>query len=179
MTVELSMSQNPTASLAALAGRRGLATILSLALLLVAPLAAAQVALDNSVKKVETFVDEDGVPQRRLVDVDSVVPGDELRYTITFTNEGAENVDAGSIVITNPIPNDTEYLDGTAFGSGTDITFSTDAGGSFDDPDQLSVARSGTSVPAMAKDYTTIRWQFNPQLKPGETSFVSFNVRLK
>lgn len=179
MTVELSIFKRPAAPLAARAGRPGRAIFLSLALLLAAPLAAAQVALDNSVKKVETFLDEDGVPQRRLVDVESVVPGDELRYTITFTNQGAENVDAGSIVITNPIPNDTEYLDGTAFGSGTDITFSTDAGGSFDDPDQLSVARSGTSVPAMAKDYTTIRWQFNPELKPGETSFVSFNVRLK
>ncbi len=148
-------------------------------LLVLAPAALAQVTLTNSVKKVETFVDDAGVPQRRLVDVSSVVPGDELRYTITFTNEGTESVDAGSIVITNPIPEDTEYLDGTAFGSGTEITFSTDAGERFADPDELSLARGGTTVPAMARDYTTIRWVFAPPLKPGETSFVSFNVRLK
>ena len=89
--------------------------------------AAAQVVLKNSVQKVETFVNEAGEPERRLVDADSVVPGDELRYTITFMNDGGETVDAGSVVITNPIPDETEYLDGTAFGSGTDIVFSVDA----------------------------------------------------
>lgn len=139
---------------------------------------AAQVKLDNSVQKVETFVNEAGEPQRRLIDASSVVPGDELRYTITFVNAGDESVDAGSVVITNPIPAETEYLDGTASGAGTDIVFSLD-GENFSAPDALTVMRDGVEVPAAAKDYRSIRWVFRPGLAPGEAGDVSFNVRLK
>ncbi|MFP6834508.1 MAG: hypothetical protein VB948_00190 [Pseudomonadales bacterium] len=140
--------------------------------------AAAQVILENSVEKVETFVNEAGEPERRLVDADSVVPGDELRYTITFANDGSESVDAGSVVITNPIPEETEYLNGTAFGSGTDIVFSVD-GENFAAPETLTVIRDGLEMPASAKDYQSIRWVFQPLLEPGDTGNVSFSVRLK
>ncbi len=75
--------------------------------LLFAVSAAAQVTLSNSVKKVENFVNEDGQVERQLVDVSSVVSGDELHYTITFTNSGNVVVDGGSVVITNPIPEST------------------------------------------------------------------------
>ena len=146
--------------------------------LLFAAHVAAQVTLSNSVKKVETVVNEDGQAERRLIDASSVVPGDELRYTITFTNGGGEAVDAGSIVITNPIPEATEYLDGTAFGAGTDIVFSTD-GVSFANAAELMVEEDGSEAPASAKDYKTIRWVFSPELEPGATGDVSFNVRLK
>lgn len=156
-------------------------TLIALLLSCAAASAQAEVTLSNDVQKVETFVDGDGAAQRRLVPADSVVPGDELRYTIRFVNNGTESVDAGSIVITNPIPDDTEYLDGTAFGSGTNISFSTDAGSSFGEPDQLTVVPDGSvaPTPAAARDYTTIRWEFTPTLAPGESSHVSFNVRLK
>jgi uncharacterized repeat protein (TIGR01451 family) len=113
-----------------------------------------------------------------MVDANSVVPGDELRYTITFTNDGGETVDAGSVVITNPLPDETEYLDGTAFGSGTDIVFSVD-GENFAAPEALSVIQDGVEAPASAKDYHSIRWAFRPALEPGETGNVSFSVRLK
>ena len=144
----------------------------------VSALAAAQVTLENSVQKVETFVNEAGEPQRRLVDADSVVPGDELRYTIAFSNNGGASVDAGSVVITNPIPDETEYMDGTAFGSGTDIVYSLD-GENFAAPEALTVMLEGVETPVMAKDYRSIRWVFRPALEPGETSNVSFSVRLK
>ena len=146
--------------------------------LLFAVSAAAQVTLSNSVKKVESFLNEDGQVERQLVDAASVVPGDELRYTITFSNNGNRVVDAGSVVITNPIPESTEYLDGTAFGSGTEIVFSID-GESFAAASELMGEEGGVEAPASAKDYATLRWIFGPELKPGETGHVSFNVRLK
>lgn len=146
--------------------------------LLFAVSAAAQVTLSNSVKKVEIFVNEDGQVQRQLVDAFSVVPGDELRYIITFMNSGNEVVDGGSVVITNPIPESTEYLDGTAFGAGTEIVFSTD-GKSFATASELMAKEAGSDSLASAQHYTTIRWTFSRELKPGETGHVSFNVRLK
>jgi uncharacterized repeat protein (TIGR01451 family) len=152
--------------------------LLTTSLLVAASSAAAQVALENTVQKVETFVNEAGEPQRRLVDADSVVPGDELRYTITFANKGPEVVDAGSIVITNPIPPETTYLDGTAFGSGTEIDYSVD-GENFGLAEALTISQGDAEVIASAKDYQSIRWVFQPALEPGETGNVSFSVRLK
>ena len=146
--------------------------------LFVAASAVAEVQLTNTVKKVESFLNEEGVIERRLVDAERVVPGDELRYAIRVDNEGEAVVDAGSIVITNPIPNDTEYLEGTAFGAGTEILFSVD-GEHFDVPEALVVLVDGVEVPASAKDYQAIRWTFQPELAPSEGGFVTFNIRLK
>jgi hypothetical protein len=81
-------------------------------------------------------------------------------------------------VITNPIPENTEYLDDTAFGSGTVIVYSLD-GEAFAAPEALTVMDQGVEVSASAKEYRAIRWIFEPELKPGESSHVSFNVRLK
>lgn len=146
--------------------------------LVLAVSAVAEVKLENSVKKVESFVNEAGAVERRLVDADRVVPGDELRYAIRFRNRGTEVVDAGSVVITNPVPADTEYLEGSAFGTGTAILFSVD-GTHFDVPEALTVLLDGQEVVASAKDYVAIRWTFQPELAPAEEGFVTFNVRLK
>lgn len=140
--------------------------------------AQAQVRLENTIKKVETFVNDAGVVERRLVEANSVVPGDELRYTVHFSNNGELPVDASTIVITDAVPAHTEYLDGTAFGSGTQVKFSVD-GETFADPAELSMVKDGVEVIASAKDYRSIRWIFGPALQPGERSYVSFNVRLK
>lgn len=145
----------------------------------VAPVIEPQVTLTNRVEKVERFKTPDGALESRLVPAEKVIPGDELRYTIVFENTGEQAVDAGSVVITNPLPANTEYLDGTAFGAGTDISFSTDGGQSFANPDELLVLADGVETLAQARDYTTIRWVFAPELAPGEKSHVSFNVRLK
>jgi len=160
------------------ATRRRLLALTFFGCLLTALPALAQVKLENSVQKVVSHVDDSGQLKRELVPADSVVPGDELRYTIRFRNDGEQPVDAGSIVITNPIPENTEYLDGTAFGAGTDIEFSVD-GEAFATAEALRVQRDGAEMPAQAADYSAVRWTFKPQLAAGDTGSVSFNVRLR
>jgi uncharacterized repeat protein (TIGR01451 family) len=140
--------------------------------------AVAQVTLANSVHKVVTGNVGGGDAQRRFVEAENVVAGDELRHTITFANKGGAIVDAGSIVITNPISAGTEYLEGTARGAATEILFSVD-GDNFAGPEDLMVSRGGALIPASAADYASIRWAFQPELAPGESGAVSFNVRLK
>jgi len=146
---------------------------------LAAPHAMARVELVNEVHKVDRYVDEEGRVQRRLVEPNQVVPGDELRYSVRFTNTGAESVDAGSVVITNPIPGNTEYLEGTAIGEAANILYSIDSGTQFGTPISLRIEENGSEAPANASDYTTIRWVYAPSLEPGATGTVSFNVRLK
>jgi uncharacterized repeat protein (TIGR01451 family) len=157
---------------------RVITLLLTLLTVSAATTAHAQVKLDNTIKKVETFVNEAGEVERRLVDATSVVPGDELQYTVRFTNDGQLPVDAGTIVITDVVPEHTEYLDGTAFGAGTQVWFSVD-GETFAAPADLSLVKDGIEVAASAKDYRSIRWSFGPQLDPGDSGYVSFNVRLK
>ncbi|MCP5183142.1 MAG: DUF11 domain-containing protein [Pseudomonadales bacterium] len=144
------------------------------------PLSAlAQVTLVTSVQKEVIEMDENGQPVRRLVDAANVVPGDTLHYVISFSNKGDQTVDPDSIVITNPLPPDTVYLEGTAQGSGTVITFSVDSGNSFGRPEELKVEKEGEEVAAQAADYTTIRWAFTNALESGRTGDVSFSVRLR
>lgn len=138
----------------------------------------AQVVLENTIKKIVTYVDDNGQVQRRMVDATSVVPGDELQYQVRFSNRGDQPVDAGTIVITDAIPEHTHYIPGTAFGAGAAVVFSAD-GERFAEPDDLLIQRDGRQVAAAAEDYAAIRWTFAPSLEPGESGYVSFNVRLK
>ncbi|NKB97263.1 MAG: DUF11 domain-containing protein [Pseudomonadales bacterium] len=140
--------------------------------------ANAQVELKNTIKKIHTTVDADGEIARTLVPADRVVPGDELQYVIQFSNNGADPIDAGSIVITDLVPDHTEYVANSAYGAGTKISYSVD-GETFAESQALKVRREGEEVDASAPDYRAIQWAFNPGLAPGDSGYVSFNVRLK
>ena len=145
--------------------------------LLLPRVAQAEVKLTNSIEKVQTWVDEQGSVQRKLVPAEKVVPGDELQYTVRFLNNGDQVVDAGTIVITDKIPQHTRYVDGSARGTGSQVRFSLD-GEHFAQAQELTQLTDGQQVPAQAKDYAAIRWHFSPSLAPGESGQVSFKVRL-
>ena len=152
---------------------------LVLALGLWANAAAAEVKLDHTIQKVVHKAGAGGADETALVAADRAVPGDELVYTITFTNNGTKAADAGSVVITNPIPAELEYVSGSAFGAGTTIAFSTDGGKTFAEASKLTAVVDGATVTAPVTAYTTIRWTFAPALAPGASSSVSFHARLK
>jgi len=108
----------------------------------------------------------------------TVVPGSEVIYTITAKNTGNEPAD--NIVVTNPIPKQTVYIDGSAFGAGTNISFSVDGGKSYGKAKQLTVKDAkGKSRAATAEDYTNVRWTFQFDLKPGQEAPVWYRVRVK
>lgn len=128
------------------------------------------------VQKEEVFVNDAGETERRLVPADTVVPGESVVYTITFTNisdEAAENV-----IITNPISENLSYVDGSAFGAGMVIQFSVDGGQSFGEPDELTVASNGDQRPARAEDFTHVRWIMQNELNAGDQGMASFRARL-
>jgi len=125
-----------------------------------------------------TETDEKGKKTVKRIPPTHVVPGTEVIYTITATNSGdqvAENVN-----VTDPVPKDMVYIDGSAFGSGTTITFSVDGGKNFDKPEKLTVKdEKGNPRRASASDYTHIRWTFQFKLKPGDVAPVWFRARVK
>ena len=156
-------------------------TLRALGLLLVLAVCSGAIAAPISVQTVaeleQRFVDATGEAQTRLVPADAVVPGDQVIYTVTFTNTG--NEPAQQIVITDPVPEQMRYVDGSAFGPGTDITFSIDGGNSFAAAAQLVVRDAqGRERPARASDFTHIRWGFRHVLAPGERGYARFKAVL-
>lgn len=136
------------------------------------------IQLKNEAFKEKLIVKEDGSEEYELIPPGLAIPGDEIIYISTFVNIGKEDVT--DIVITNPVPNNSLYKVGTAFGSGTEITFSVDGGKTYAKPEALKIKDTqGVPRTATAKDYTAIRWVFKGSLKPGEESTVTFRTILQ
>jgi uncharacterized repeat protein (TIGR01451 family) len=106
------------------------------------------------------------------------VPGSQVIYTTRFTNKG--NKPAGNIVINNPIPENTAFVSGSAFGTSTAITYSVNGGKSYDLPNKLKInAPGGAERQAEPRDYTHIRWRYVGELPPGKRGEVGFRVVIK
>lgn len=145
----------------------------------VAGIARAQAV--EVVQKAEREVEvlEKGVKVKKVAPVERIVPGDEVVYTLTYTNKtGKPTTD---VAITNPVPKHTRYKDGSAAGDNAVITFSVDDGKTFATPEKLVVTikdKSGKDIqrPATAQDYTHIRWVIKQQLAPGQSGSVRFRA---
>jgi len=131
----------------------------------------------TTVQKQEVTVNDSGEAETRLVAADTVVPGESVVYTITFQNISDEP--AANVVITNPISEDLTYVDGSAFGPGTVIQFSTDGGQNFAAADELTVIDDGLSRPAGPDDFTHIRWVMQNELAVGAQGTARFTAVLK
>ena len=111
-----------------------------------------------------------------MVVAERVLPGETVFYTITFTNISDEVAD--SVVITNPIAENLVYVDGSAFGPGTEIQFSVD-GRTFAAAGELTVSEDGATRTAEAADYTHVRWVMQNDLAAGAQGTVRFAAVLE
>ena len=128
------------------------------------------------VQKEEVTVNAAGERETRLVPAETVIPGERVVYTITFRNVSEEPAD--DVVITNPIDASLTYVDGSAFGPGTEIQFSVDGGSSFAAPAELSVVEDGVERPATANDFTHVRWVMQNDLAVGAQGMARFTAVL-
>lgn len=151
----------------------------AMTLLLLALNAAAQSHLEvqTTVQKQEVFVNAQGEEETRLVPADTVLPGETVFYTITFTNVSNEVADR--VVITNPIDESLVYLDGSAFGAGMDIVFSVDGGESFAAASELTVTEDGQVRAAEPRDFTHVRWVMRNDLAAGAQGTARFAAVLE
>lgn len=133
----------------------------------------------KSIAQIEKeVVSADGKKHVERVPADKAVPGTAVLFSNTFENIGAKP--AGNIVINNPIPANTEYQAGSAYGADTEITFSIDGGKTFAAPELLKVkAEQGGEILAKPAAYTNIRWSYKNQLAPGVTGEVGFRAVIK
>ncbi len=124
------------------------------------------------------MVNEQGEKEVKLVKAEKVLPGTVVVYTVDYRNTGAESAD--NIVITNPVPEHMLYVGGSAEGREAEITFSVDRGQSFANAQDLRIiGPDGLERPALASDYTHVRWQRLGPLLASEAASVSFRAQLQ
>jgi uncharacterized repeat protein (TIGR01451 family) len=154
-------------------------------LALIVPIVPAFAAVSKSPIVVTGMVETEvevknahGAIEKQRVPVSKAVPGTEVIYTTTFTNQGNEPV--ADIGITNPIPENTVYLAASAAGEHSAITYSIDGGKTFATADKLIVKTpEGRERLALASEYTHIRWAYRGELPAGKTGSASFRVVIK
>jgi len=132
--------------------------------------------LSTIVQKEQLTTTPSGEQKKELVAATTVVPGDSVIYTIAFENVGEEP--AENVTITNPVPDNLSYEDGSAFGPGSVIEFSVDGGEVFAAAADLKVTENGELRTAGPGDYTHIRWVMQHDLAVGEQGVARFRARL-
>ncbi len=137
---------------------------------------AQSLDVQTVVQKEELVVTDGGTTETRLVAAETVVPGEQVFYTITFRNIGVASAD--NVVITNPIAAELTYVDGSAFGPGMDIEFSADGGATFGPAPELTVTEDGETRAATAEDFTHIRWTLKKELDTGTQGTARFAATL-
>jgi uncharacterized repeat protein (TIGR01451 family) len=114
----------------------------------------------------------------KLIPADRIVSGDTVIYTLEVRNTAPTSVPRP--VVTYAIPTHMIYLADSAVGPATEVTYSVDAGRSFDAPENLRVQEPGGQLrSATAADYTHIRWQLKNALKGNSVAFVRFRAQAK
>jgi len=133
----------------------------------------------TSIAQIEVeVIGKDGKKTLKRTPPDKAVPGTEVIYTNTFENTGKKPAD--NIVINNPIPNESEYVAGSAFGKDCEILFSVDGGKKFGHAEELKIKEAdGKERTALSREYTNIRWNYKGQLGAGKSGEVGFRATIK
>jgi uncharacterized repeat protein (TIGR01451 family) len=145
-----------------------------------APAAFAQGAKDCLVVKQTAEIeqaetDAQGKKTTKLVALTTAVPGTEVIYTTTVTNNC--KLAADKVSIDGHVPEHMRYVSGSVFSPGAQAQYSID-GKTFGAPEQLTVQENGAPRRARAEEYRHFRWTFQSSLQPGASAFARFRAVL-
>ena len=139
--------------------------------------AAGTVEFSNKAE-VEVIMMKDGKKEIKRIPAKKVAPDGEVIYTTTFKNTIDKTI--SNIVVTNPIPANMAYVNDSASGANTVITYSIDGGKSYDDSAKLIIKTTDGKVrPAQSADFSHIRWVYKGDLATGKSSEVGFRAKVK
>jgi len=133
------------------------------------------IVLKSVAEQEKEVVNANGEKTRQLAPAAKIVPGMEVVWTVTANN--ICKVPSEKVTINNPVPEHMNYVANSAFGAGSDITYSLD-GTTFGAPTELSVTENGAKRQARADEYRNIRWVFRSPLQPGASAVARFRAVL-
>jgi uncharacterized repeat protein (TIGR01451 family) len=153
----------------------GLVVLLAGAL---APAAFAQgsqgcVVVKQTAEVEKTETDAQGKKSTTLVALTTAVPGTEVIYTTTATNNCKQAAD--KVSISNFVPEHMHYVPGSSFSPGAQVAYSVD-GKAFGAPEQVTLTENGAPRKARAEEYKFFRWTFQSALQPGTSAFARFRA---
>ena len=149
----------------------------STVLFVVASLAQANVSISSTSLQEVTKVTATGEKIKEWTKTEKVVPGTVVRYVNRLENSGATS--ATKLLVKNPIPNNMEYVAGSAVCQGScSLFYSVDGGKSFNIPSELYVGEGESRHLAKASEYTDIQWVIDA-LAANAKSIVEYKARLK
>ncbi len=131
-------------------------------------------------QKIERIVavneNPDGTVEVIYGPAERVAPGEELVYTITFTNSGTEA--AENVVLNMPVEEQVTYIEGSSITRLAAVAFSADGGATFANRSELFVVDGDSPRPALAEEITNVRWTLNAPLAAGASGEVSMRAKL-
>jgi uncharacterized repeat protein (TIGR01451 family) len=152
---------------------RGSLFALSLLTAFIAPAYATGLQAEQIVEVATVSVDENGQEQVTYTLAEEVAPGDQVRYTINYTNAGNES--ASNVKLDMPVPAEVDFIEGSADATSAEISYSADNGETFASRGTLTVTEAGEPQAATAKDITHVRWTFTGDIAPGEAGNISYS----
>ena len=123
----------------------------------------------------QTETDAQGKKTTKLVALTTALPGTEVIYTTTATNNCKQAVD--KISVSNFVPEHMSFVPGSSFSPGAQVAYSVD-GKTFGAPEQITVTENGAPRKARAEEYRHFRWTFQSSLQPGTSAFARFRAVL-
>lgn len=132
----------------------------------------------KAIAQVEVRSSVGGREMTQLWPATRVASGEWIIYTLEVRNTSPVTVPTP--VVTFPIPPHMFYGADTAIGPGAEVSYSIDGGRHFDVSANLKIQEPGGATrPAVAADYTDIRWQLKNPLKSNSVAFVRFRAQMK
>lgn len=147
------------------------------AVVLVASAPVLALTAQQNVEREVVVQNPDGTETITREPAAEVAPGDRVIYSVSFMNDTAEP--ASDLVLTQPVPAEVLYVEGSADMPGTEVTVSVDGGETFGPRGAATIIRDGIPVRADASDITHIRWELTDALAPGETGLVAYKATLQ
>ncbi len=154
-----------------------LSTLLAAAMM-TTPVFAQSIEVTNEALLEVVTLDENGEEKITYEDVSVVLPGDAIKYLITYSNVGTSQVE--SIVLKSQIPPNLLYTEQSAESENASVQYSIDGGATFADREDLVVITpEGEERPAEASDLTNIIWNVKDPIAAGSSDSVSFRATVK
>lgn len=156
-----------------------LAGLASLSPLMAAPAQNPErIKLSSRVLQEQAVIGADGQPDVRRVPAQTLLPGSELIYEVSYANVGDRP--AAELFIVNPLPSELRYRASIASSGNTRFEVSVDRARTWGDLSALRIKGSdGKPRPAEAQDITHVRWHVRQPLRPGEAGTVALRAVLR
>ncbi|MEL7490405.1 MAG: hypothetical protein AAGJ73_06775 [Pseudomonadota bacterium] len=147
------------------------------ALMLPSAGALAEIVAEQRVEQERVKRNADGSVRLERIKAEKVAPGDEVIYSVNFTNQGAEP--AADLVMVMPVPVEVTYVEGSASGAPATVTFSADGGRTYLTRGNLTIRENGAERIATGDDITHIKWALNDALTPSASGEVAYRGVVK